>query len=241
MFFPPRTVFVLQRLVFTPKICLTPGQREWVPHLNLHTPPHKNNNYATIEELKYSVWPKGWNQHWSPGLGVFCISDHLPPRVPSLPPHRSQVLIPRESAAGNGISHLSLARTRPPPHRFFYVFPWMVRRAHYQFSPLTAVPTKAVWGACSWEEVHSKNHLIGSRPLNRLHICSRCLLVPLKGPRCHGTYLRYSFAALSCGRSPLCGAADIISFYTVDFMVGFALRFNPPRGCSPRKWLRLCS
>lgn len=61
----------------------------------------------------------------------------------------------------------------------------------------------------------------------------------LKGPCCHGTYLDFSFGALSCGRSPLCGSADIISFYTVDFMVGFAVSFTQ-RGCCLGKWLWFC-
>lgn len=80
-----------------------------------------------------------------------------------------------------------------------------------------------------------ENYLIGihSQPL---HFHSCCLFVLLKGPRCHGTYLHFSFVALSCGRSPLCESADIISLYTADFMVGFGLCFTL-RGCSLRKWL----
>lgn len=85
----------------------------------------------------------------------------------------------------------------------------------------------SLWGSAL------ENNLIGvhSQPL---HSRSCCLFVPLKGPRCHGTYLHFSFGALSCGHSPLCGSADIISFYTVDFMVGFAVCFTL-RGCSLRK------
>lgn len=49
----------------------------------------------------------------------------------------------------------------------------------------------------------------------------------------------FSFAPLSCGHSPLCGSSDIISFYTVHFMVDFALCFTL-RGCFPRKGLCFC-
>lgn len=98
------------------------------------------------------------------------------------------------------------------------------------------------WGACLPVVIVRgsalENNLIGvhSQPF---HSRSCCLFVLLKGPRCHGTYLHFSFGVLSCGHSPLCGSADIISFYTVNFMVGFAVCFTL-RGCSLRKWLWLC-
>lgn len=78
-----------------------------------------------------------------------------------------------------------------------------------------------------------ENHLIGIHSLLH-HFRSGCLFVPLKGPRCHGTYLHFSFAPLSCGHSPLCRSADIISFCYSQFY-GCLCCLLHPEGLFPVK------